>query len=80
MWFGDYFNYLKQKGIKNVKYCGIDISNKIVDFAKEKNSSVNVIQGNVLDLSDRKHLDNNPINVSKSDVVKLLQNICEGKV
>ena len=36
--FGDYFNYLKQKGIKNVKYCGIDISNKIVDFAKEKNS------------------------------------------
>ena len=78
--FGDYFNYLKQRGIKNVKYCGIDISNKIVDFAKEKNSSVNVIQGNVLDLSDRKHLDNNPINVSKSDVVKLLQNICEGKV
>jgi ubiquinone/menaquinone biosynthesis C-methylase UbiE len=78
--FGDYFNYLKQRGIKNVKYCGIDISNKIVDLAKEKNSLVNVIQGNVLDLSDRKHLDNNPINVSKSDVVKLLQNICEGKV
>ena len=53
--FGDYFNYLKQQGIKNVKYCGIDISNKIVDFAKEKNSSVNVIQGNVLDfLNDEK--------------------------
>ena len=31
--FGDYFNYLKQKGIKNIKYCGIDISNKIVDLA-----------------------------------------------
>ena len=55
--FGDYFNYLKQKGIKNVKYCGIDISNKIVDFAKEKNSSVNVIQGNVLDLSDDEKYD-----------------------
>ena len=53
--FGDYFNYLKQKGIKNIKYCGIDISNKIVDLAKEKNSSVNVIQGNVLDfLNDEK--------------------------
>ena len=55
--FGDYFNYLKQRGIKNVKYCGIDISNKIVDFAKEKNSSVNVIQGNVLDLSDDEKYD-----------------------
>jgi len=55
--FGDYFNYLKQRGIKNVKYCGIDISNKIVDFAKEKNSLVNVIQGNVLDLSDDEKYD-----------------------
>ena len=55
--FGDYFNYLKQQGIKNVKYCGIDISNKIVDFAKEKNSLVNVIQGNVLDLSDDEKYD-----------------------
>ena len=55
--FGDYFNYLKQKGVKNVKYCGIDISNKIVDFAKEKNSLVNVIQGNVLDLSDDEKYD-----------------------
>ena len=55
--FGDYFNYLKQKGIKNVKYCGIDISNKIVDFAKEKNSLANVIQGNVLDLSDDEKYD-----------------------
>tara|TARA_B100000408_G_C10304493_1_gene226112 strand:- start:394 stop:993 length:600 start_codon:yes stop_codon:yes gene_type:complete len=55
--FGDYFNYLKQQGIKNVKYCGIDISNKIVDFAKEKNSLANVIQGNVLDLSDDEKYD-----------------------
>jgi len=55
--FGDYFNYLKQRGIKNIKYCGIDISNKIVDFAKEKNSLVNVIQGNVLDLSDDEKYD-----------------------
>tara|TARA_B100001167_G_scaffold174750_1_gene127578 strand:- start:321 stop:920 length:600 start_codon:yes stop_codon:yes gene_type:complete len=55
--FGDYFNYLKQRGIKNVKYCGIDISNKIVDFAKEKNSLANVIQGNVLDLSDDEKYD-----------------------
>ena len=55
--FGDYFNYLKQKGVKNVKYCGIDISNKIVDFAKEKNSLANVIQGNVLDLSDDEKYD-----------------------
>ena len=55
--FGDYFNYLKQRGIKNVKYCGIDISNKIVDLAKEKNSLVNVIQGNVLDLSDDEKYD-----------------------
>ena len=55
--FGDYFNYLKQRGIKNVKYCGVDISNKIVDFAKEKNSLVNVIQGNVLDLSDDEKYD-----------------------
>ncbi len=55
--FGDYFNYLKQQGIKNVKYCGIDISNKIVDLAKEKNSLVNVIQGNVLDLSDDEKYD-----------------------
>ena len=55
--FGDYFNYLKQRGIKNVKYCGIDISNKIVDFAKEKNSLVNIIQGNVLDLSDDEKYD-----------------------
>ena len=55
--FGDYFNYLKQRGIKNIKYCGIDISNKIVDFAKEKNSLANVIQGNVLDLSDDEKYD-----------------------
>ena len=55
--FGDYFNYLKQKGVKIVKYCGIDISNKIVDFAKEKNSLANVIQGNVLDLSDDEKYD-----------------------
>ena len=48
--FGDYFDYLKQKGIKNVKYCGIDFSNKIVDLAKEKNASVNIIQGDFLDL------------------------------
>ena len=40
----------------------------------------NIEDASDLVLSDRKHLDNNPINVSKSDVVKLLQNICEGKV
>ena len=57
MWFGDYFNYLKQKGIKNVKYCGIDISNKIVDLAKEKNSLANIIHGDFLDLSDDEKFD-----------------------
>ena len=55
--FGDYFNYLKQRGIKNVKYCGVDISNKIVEVAKKKNSLANVIEGNVLDLPDDEKYD-----------------------
>jgi SAM-dependent methyltransferase len=55
--FGDYFNYLKQKGIKNIKYCGIDISNKIVELAKEKNSLTNIIQGDFLDLSNDEKFD-----------------------
>ena len=55
--FGDYFNYLKQKGIKNIKYNGIDLSDEIVDVANEKNPLINVVQGNVLDLPDDKKFD-----------------------
>jgi 2-polyprenyl-3-methyl-5-hydroxy-6-metoxy-1,4-benzoquinol methylase len=55
--FGDYFNYLKQRGIKNVKYNGIDLTDKIVNVAKEKNPLANVVQGNVLDLPDDKKFD-----------------------
>ena len=55
--FGDYFNYLKQRGIKNVKYNGIDLSDKIVDLAKENNPLANVVQCNVLDLSDDEKFD-----------------------
>ncbi len=55
--FGDYFNYLKQKGIKNIKYNGIDLSDEIVNVAKEKNPLINVVQGNVLDLPDDEKFD-----------------------
>jgi len=55
--FGDYFNYLNQRGIKNVKYTGVDLSDKFVNFAKEKNPLAEIIQGNVLDLPDEKKFD-----------------------
>jgi len=55
--FGDYFNYLKQCGVKNVRYCGIDITDKMVELAKEKNPSADIKQCNVLDLHDDKKFD-----------------------
>ena len=55
--FGDYFNYLNHSKIKNVRYYGIDITEKMVELAKEKNPFADIMQGNFLDLPDDKKFD-----------------------
>lgn len=55
--FGDYFNYLQECGIKNVKYSGIDLTESIVNIAKKENPLANVVQDNVLDLEESEKFD-----------------------
>ena len=54
--FGDYFNYLKNRGI-NVEYCGIDLTDKIVETARRKNPDACIIHDNILNMSEDKKFD-----------------------